>query len=302
MLRALGGRARPDDRDGHPRRDGRHDRRPRDVPGGRAHRPRARPVHRRRGARDAGGGDPMTGRPQGPDGAASPRGAHRPGRRAGRGDDRGQPHPHGHDEEPSPTSSAARTPTPTWSCAARPSSRTRRRRPSVPASLLPRIQALPDVNAAAGSLIDLSRSGDNIAKLVDRDGKVITANMPTFGVGIDASRPRFNPLKLPTARGPTGRPDRHRLGHRRRTRLRGGRQIGVLAEGPVRSFRITGLATFGNVELAGRRHHRRLRHPDARRCCSTTPASRRSRSPRGPACPRPPWPARSRRCCRPPPR
>ena len=41
----LGRRARPDDRDGHPRRARRGDRRPRAVPRRRRHRPRPRPVH-----------------------------------------------------------------------------------------------------------------------------------------------------------------------------------------------------------------------------------------------------------------
>ena len=48
--------ARPDDRDGHPRRARRGDRRPRAVPGRRAHRARPRPVHRPRDPRDPGSG------------------------------------------------------------------------------------------------------------------------------------------------------------------------------------------------------------------------------------------------------
>ena len=124
--------------------------------------------------------------------------------------------------------------------------------PTVPASLLPRIQGLPGVAAASGNLVDLSGSGDNIAKLVDRDGKVITANMPTFGFGIDAAQPRFNPLKLAGgawAHGPhevvidsnTAADHGYAVGD----------EIGVLAQGPVRTFRITGLATFGNVDSLG---------------------------------------------------
>ena len=124
--------------------------------------------------------------------------------------------------------------------------------PNVPASLLPRIQALPGVAAASGSLVDLSGAGNNTAKLVDRDGRVITASMPTFGFGIDPSQPRFNPLTLAEgawARGP------HQVvidsntaaGHGYAV----GDEIGVLSEGPVRTFRVTGLARFGDVDSLG---------------------------------------------------
>ena len=41
--------------------------------------------------------------------------------------------------------------------------------PPVPESALPRIMALLGVEAAAGNLVDLSGSGNNVAKLVDRD-------------------------------------------------------------------------------------------------------------------------------------
>lgn len=123
--------------------------------------------------------------------------------------------------------------------------------PTVPASLLPRIRALPDVEAAAGSLVDLNGSS-SLAKLVDRDGKVITANAPTFGFGIDASQPRFNPMTLvggAWAHGPeqvvidswTAAGHGYAVGDR----------IGVVGEGPVRTFRITGLAKFGEVDSPG---------------------------------------------------
>src|SRR5256886_1862458 len=59
---ALGRRARPDDRDGHPRRIGRDDRRPRPLPRGRSDRQVARPALAGPGdRRDPGGGRTMTG-------------------------------------------------------------------------------------------------------------------------------------------------------------------------------------------------------------------------------------------------
>ena len=124
--------------------------------------------------------------------------------------------------------------------------------PPVPESALPRIQALPGVEAAAGNLVDLSGSGNNVAKLVDRDGKVITANMPTFGFGIDASQPRFNPLTLTEGAWAHG-PDQVVIdsntaaGHGYAV----GDEIGVLGQGRVRTFRVSGVARFGNVDSLG---------------------------------------------------
>ena len=69
-------------------------------------------------------------------------------------------------------------------------------------------------------------------------------------------------------------PGRRALGRRARTRSSStsstaadhgfavGDTIGVAAEGPVRTFTITGLAALRRRGLARRRHHRRLRHPD----------------------------------------
>ena len=123
--------------------------------------------------------------------------------------------------------------------------------PTVPAELLPRVRALPGVEAAGGNLLDLSGT-TNIAKMVDRDGEVITGNAPTFGAGIDASQPRFNPFNLiegSWARGPaevvidsTTAADHG---------FAVGDEIGVVAEGPVRTFRIAGLATFGDLDSLG---------------------------------------------------
>lgn len=123
--------------------------------------------------------------------------------------------------------------------------------PTVPAGLLPRVRALPGVEAAGGNLLDLSGT-TNIAKMVDREGEVITANAPTFGAGIDASQPRFNPFTLiegAWARGPgeVVIDSTTAAGHG----FAVGDRIGVVAEGPVRTFRITGLATFGDLDSLG---------------------------------------------------
>src|SRR6516165_8165234 len=62
--------------------------------------------------------------------------------------------------------------------------------PTVPASVLGRVRALPDVAAASGSYLF------NTVTLVDRHGKTIASGGPSLGFGIDPDQPRFNPITL----------------------------------------------------------------------------------------------------------
>src|SRR5262249_24962472 len=64
--------------------------------------------------------------------------------------------------------------------------------PTVPTSLLSKVQALPDVSVAAGGYLF-----DTI-NLVDRSGKTIGS--PHLGFGVDPSQSRFNPITLVTGR------------------------------------------------------------------------------------------------------
>src|SRR5207244_6797614 len=75
---------------------------------------------------------------------------------------------------------------------------------TVPASLVAKVRALPDVQEAAGTILDLSGNSDQV-KLLDRSGKVITASgNPTFGFGIDADAKAFNPFQLAQGRWTSG--------------------------------------------------------------------------------------------------
>ncbi len=90
--------------------------------------------------------------------------------------------------------------------------------PSIPASLLPRVKKLPDVQAAGGTVAD-----ESATKIIDRKGKPITTGgAPTFGFGLDYSLPEFNPLQLTAGRWPSqaGR-CRHRQRDGRRPELQG---------------------------------------------------------------------------------
>ncbi len=120
--------------------------------------------------------------------------------------------------------------------------------PSVPDSLLPRVRALPNVQAAAGSVVD-----QTAAKILDRKGKVVNTNgAPSFGFGVDFSYPRFNPLKLTGGRWPTSPKevviDAATAGDQK---YKIGDAVKVTSLRPVRAFRLVGIAQYGSVKSLG---------------------------------------------------
>jgi putative ABC transport system permease protein len=123
---------------------------------------------------------------------------------------------------------------------------------TVSPAVLARIRADRDVEAAAGSIMDFS--GDSTrAKLIGKDGKAIDHNgAPTFGIGIDTSQPRFNPLTLESGRW-ASRPGEVVIDPdtAKNERFAVGDSIGIAADGPVQTFRIVGVAKYGDVESLG---------------------------------------------------
>jgi putative ABC transport system permease protein len=126
-------------------------------------------------------------------------------------------------------------------------------RAPIPAALLDEIQAVPEVEAAAGGISDL-QSNSNPAQLVDEDGNKIggSGGAPTFGIGLDSSELRFSPLSLTAgawARGAdqvvidanTASKEGYDVGD----------TVGVAALGPVEQYEITGIAKFGSVDSIG---------------------------------------------------
>lgn len=123
--------------------------------------------------------------------------------------------------------------------------------PTVPAELVPRVRALPGVAAAAGTLADLSGTAST-ATIIGKDGRAIWSGNPTFGLGIDPAQPRFNPFTLAQgtwARGPgqvvidASTASNHGFAV--------GDRVGIAANGPVRTFTITGTARIGGVDSLG---------------------------------------------------
>jgi putative ABC transport system permease protein len=124
-------------------------------------------------------------------------------------------------------------------------------RAEVPAEVLERVRALPEVEAAAGTILDLS--GDsNQAKILDKQGEVIQTQNPTFGLGVDPADVRFSPFTLVEgdwAAGPgevvidlnTADGEGFRVGDR----------VQIAGEGPLRDYTLTGIVRFGDVASLG---------------------------------------------------
>lgn len=125
-------------------------------------------------------------------------------------------------------------------------------RATVSRQLLERVQQTPGVKAAAGAIFDLNSNADQ-AKLLDKNGKAITGNgNPTFGVGVDPTQPRFNPLKLAGGRwAATSEEVVLDASSAAKYGYRVGDGIRIEVGGPVHSFRVVGVAKYGNVSTIG---------------------------------------------------
>jgi putative ABC transport system permease protein len=91
------------------------------------------------------------------------------------------------------------------------------------------------------------------AKLIGRNGKAIsTGGAPGLASSVDPSEPSFNPLTLVDGSWPSG-PNAIAIDEGTATKegFKVGDTIGVTARGPVRRFRISGIAKFGSVASIG---------------------------------------------------
>ena len=126
-------------------------------------------------------------------------------------------------------------------------------RAPIPEAVLADIEALPEVEAAAGGILDL-QSNSNPAQLVGADGKKIggSGGAPTFGVGLDSSALQFSPLTLSTGQWARGADqvviDANTASD---SGYAVGDTIGVAALGPVKPYEIAGIARFGSLDSLG---------------------------------------------------
>ncbi len=124
-------------------------------------------------------------------------------------------------------------------------------RATVPASLLEKVKALPSVEAASGSLLDL-QNNSNPAKLLDRDGKLVGRQGETMGIGLDDSGRQFSPLKL--KQGEWARGDGEIVldaGTAGKQHFKVGDTVRMAGSGPVKDYTLTGTATFGSIDSLG---------------------------------------------------
>ncbi len=114
------------------------------------------------------------------------------------------------------------------------------------ASVLDRVQDLPAVEAAAGSVVDEAR-------LVDRDGELLGAGGTPIAFGLDPETDeRLNPLRLVEGELPSAGDD---VAIDRATaeeeHFAVGDTVRVRARGPAQEFRVAGIVELGSVESLG---------------------------------------------------
>ncbi len=119
--------------------------------------------------------------------------------------------------------------------------------PTIPSSVLRDVRALPQVDAAAGSVEDQAT-----AKVIGRDGKSLGGQNPTIVSAIDPTQAELSPLKLEKGDWPHGAEQiAIDAGTAKKKKYAVGDKIGMSANGPVAQYTITGIAKFGEVDSLG---------------------------------------------------
>jgi putative ABC transport system permease protein len=118
-------------------------------------------------------------------------------------------------------------------------------RAPVPESALRRVQAVPGVEKAVGSISDEAR-------IVGRDGDVVGTG-PYFGVGLDPDAGELSPFRLKDGRFASG-PGQVVIdaGTAEDEGYSVGDTVVVQTRGPERRVEVTGIATFGDVDSMGK--------------------------------------------------
>jgi putative ABC transport system permease protein len=119
--------------------------------------------------------------------------------------------------------------------------------PSMPQSLLTKVQKLPGVALAAGSVTS------DALKLIGKNGKVISSGgAPTLGFSVTPQGQPFNPTKLTEGSWPTGSGEvAIDKATAKSNGFSVGDEIGVQAFGPAQRLRISGIAEFPGVSVGG---------------------------------------------------
>ena len=117
-------------------------------------------------------------------------------------------------------------------------------RPPISERTLDQVRAVPGVEKAVGSISDEAR-------IVGKDGDVVGTG-PYFGVGLDTHAGKLSPFELKEGRFATG-PGQVVIdaGTADREGYSLGDTISVQARGPEQKVKVTGIATFGDVDSIG---------------------------------------------------
>ncbi len=117
--------------------------------------------------------------------------------------------------------------------------------PSMPASLLARVQALPEVSRAAGSIADM-------AQLVGSNGKVIASGgAPGLAFSYSPAERTFSPLHLASGSWPGPGEVDIDANTAAKQHYRLGQEVGIVARGPVERYRVAGTVKFAGVSSLG---------------------------------------------------
>src|SRR4051794_12594426 len=122
-------------------------------------------------------------------------------------------------------------------------------RKPVSETLIAKVRSIPDVAYVSGEV-----SGE--AKLTGKNGKVLTNQSgPPFAVGFNTADPgarALSPFKVKQGAYPT-KPDEVAidLASAKKQHYNVGDTVGIVADGPVRKYTITGMVSFGGVDSIG---------------------------------------------------
>ena len=118
---------------------------------------------------------------------------------------------------------------------------------TIPASMLDKVRALPEVKTAAG---EVSPQEANVADIIGSDGK--KAAMESVGGSYDAATADLSPFKLKTGKAPHG-PGEVAIdaGTAKKKHYKVGDSVVVSTLGKKHTFRITGTLSYGDVDSLG---------------------------------------------------
>jgi putative ABC transport system permease protein len=118
---------------------------------------------------------------------------------------------------------------------------------TIPASLLTKVRALPEVGAAVG---EVNPQEANVADIYGRDGK--KAARESVGASVDAANARFSPLRLKTGSWPRGPGDVViDVGSATKKHYKVGDSVVIGTLGKKHTYRVTGTVSFGSVDSLG---------------------------------------------------